>query len=332
MAPRPRLYCSTCGQKTIRKREGDVLRDFCPVCCLFFYNNPLPVVSSIVVSDRKVLLVRRSNKPYRGLWCLPTGFAEAGESIEEAALRELEEEAGIKGRIIHLVDVDSCRNYFYGDLLFLTFEVEHLSGAPTAGSDASDIGYFGIDRLPKLAFRSNVRAIEVFTRIKADQWAIADSFALAVGASGKKPSYGNLLSDRLLAVIENDADEIVRRWIDDIVTKQSTSGYHQIDRPWLSKGARRILSQFGKWLGGYYSDSDIKAFYVRLGKGSRRHGLLLSEVLSSWSLLRKHILTYAATRDVWLKTIDIYAALELDQRIVIFFDKAIFYTARGYES
>ncbi len=332
MKQKIRSFCSTCGGKTIKRREGDTLRDYCPKCGLFFYSNPLPVVSCIVTLERKILLVKRRNKPYRGLWCLPTGFAETGESIEEAALRELEEEAGIRGRVVHLIDVDSCRNYFYGDLLFLTFEVETVSGTPLAGSDATDIDFFPIDALPKLAFSSNARAIETFSQIKAEQWAIADSFALTVAPPQDKPAPYNLLSNRLISIIETNASDIIQRWLDDIVTRQSTVGYQQLNRSWLFKGARSILSQFGKWLGRYYTDSEIKAFYVRLGRGSRREGLLLSEVLSSWSILRKHILTYAAARDVWLKTIDIYAALELSQRIVIFFDKAVFYTAKGYES
>jgi len=75
------------------------LRDFCPCCNSYFYENPLPVVSSILESSRQILLVKRGRPPSKGLWCLPSGFAEAGESIEEAALRELKEETGIKGKL-----------------------------------------------------------------------------------------------------------------------------------------------------------------------------------------------------------------------------------------
>ena len=53
-----------------------------------------------------MLLVKRKHDPFKGLWCLPMGFAESGESIESAALRELEEEAGIQGKILGLVNVE----------------------------------------------------------------------------------------------------------------------------------------------------------------------------------------------------------------------------------
>jgi NADH pyrophosphatase NudC (nudix superfamily) len=113
-----RKHCIYCGREITKKSEDGVLRDFCPCCNSYFYENPLPVVSTIIESSRQILLVKRGRAPSKGLWCLPSGFAEAGESIEEAALRELKEETGIKGKIIKLLDVDSYKSRFYGDLLF----------------------------------------------------------------------------------------------------------------------------------------------------------------------------------------------------------------------
>ena len=89
----------------------------------------LPVASTIVVNDkREVLLVKRKKDPYRGMWCLPIGFAESGEEVREAALRELEEEAGITGEIVRLIDVDTIDNYFYGSLAIVTYEVKMTGG------------------------------------------------------------------------------------------------------------------------------------------------------------------------------------------------------------
>ena len=131
MKKKKRMYCHYCNAQVELKMEGDILRDYCPVCEVYFYENPLPVVSTILVRDRQVLLVKRGNEPYRGQWCFPSGFAESGESIAEAALRELEEETGVKGKIVQLQDVDSCSNYYYGDLLarkgyiVLAIDIDH---------------------------------------------------------------------------------------------------------------------------------------------------------------------------------------------------------------
>ena len=210
MKRQPKRFCSLCGGVTVTRREDNVPRSYCETCGVFFYENPLPVVSTILLSDRKILLVKRGKKPYRGMWCLPTGFAEAGESIEDAALRELEEETGMRGSIVGLVDLGSAENYYYGDLLFVTFEVEATGGRLARGGDADTVRYFPLDRIPRLAFTSNKKAIEAFIRSKADAWAILDSFNLAVteGTAGKKKK--NLLSDRLIEVIEKNADRIAQ--------------------------------------------------------------------------------------------------------------------------
>jgi ADP-ribose pyrophosphatase YjhB (NUDIX family) len=327
-----RHYCHICGGGIVRERDDEGTdRDYCRPCGRFFYENPLPVVSAIVTMDRWLLFVRRGKRPYRGLWCLPTGFAESGESIEEAVLRELEEEAGIKGKIAGLVDVDSYRSRFYGDLLFLTFEVEQTGGILRPGSDTTAVRYYPPDDLPRIAFPSNRKAIGAFVRSKSDYWAIVDSFRQSVG---EEPAEGrrNLLSDRLVEVIEENAESIARMWMKEALTSRTTAGYHLFGRERLFGGVLDILSRFSAWLGGVREDAEVKDFFSALGRQSRREGVPLSHVLSSLSLVKKHLWEFALSRGMWQKTLDIYMALELDRRIVIFFDRAVFHATQGYES
>ncbi len=98
MKKKKRNFCPYCSEKISKKLENEIFREYCPSCNIFFYDNPLPVVSTILEKDRNILLVKRGNKPYKGMWCLPSGFAETGETIEIAALRELEEETGVKSK------------------------------------------------------------------------------------------------------------------------------------------------------------------------------------------------------------------------------------------
>ena len=327
-----RQYCHSCGGPVSAKTEDGIKRDFCPVCHLFFYENPLPVVSAIVAVDRQILLVKRGKSPYKGSWCLPTGFAEIGESIEEAALRELTEETGVKGRILALVDVQSYKSRFYGDLIFIAYEVEQTGGTLRPGSDAVAARYFPVDQLPRLAFPSNRDATQVYMRNKSEYWAIVDSFSISLGKDTPVNIKKNLLSDKLVDVIERNAKSIARRWLNDVLTNPSTAGYQQLDPSRLFEDILSILSQFGKWLGGFYKDSDIRDFYTAFGKESRRNGVALSHVLSALSLIKKHLWEFALSRGMWHKTLDIYMALELDRRIVIFFDKAVFHTTQGHEA
>lgn len=329
MKPDKRIYCPYCSQKLQTRPEHDVLRDYCEQCEKFFYDNPLPVVSSIVVNDRKVLLIKRKIEPNKGEWCLPMGFAETGESIEAAALRELQEETGIFGKITDLVDVVSGYSKMYGDLIFITFEVERIGGKIAPGDDAEEAGYFDFNDMPKLPFASNTRAISAYLNTKQEYWAIIDSFSKSAAMSTAKGE--DFLSDKLLRLIEKNAETIGRRWLADVKTNKSTHTYSISDEHRTYERVMKLIVQFSKWLGGNYGDQEIRDNYRALGRQRKEEGFRLSEVLSALSLIRKHIWEYALSHQVWTKTIDIYMSLELERRMVLFFDKAAFYVSKGYE-
>jgi ADP-ribose pyrophosphatase YjhB (NUDIX family) len=331
MKRQKRKYCQYCSDQVEQRVESDTLRDYCPSCAIYFYENPLPVVSTILVNDRKVLLVKRGNDPYRGQWCLPSGFAESGESIAAAALRELEEETGIQGRIVHLQDVDSSTNYYYGDLLFLTFEVEQIGGEPKAGDDAVDVQYFSLERIPDLAFPSNTKALQSYVEDKKDYWAIVDSFSLAAEDKPLNEMKKKLLSDKLVELIEEHSEHIAKLWVEDVRSNRSTPTFHDFDQDALYRRVFLVISHFGQWLKGSYNGQDIITYYTCLGKERRSEGFCLSEVVSALSLTKKHIWEFALSKETWSRTIDIYMVLEFARRISIFFDRAVYYVAKGYD-
>ena len=336
MKQRKRIFCPYCGNRISQKYEEGILRDYCEICDLFFYDNPLPVVSTVLVEERKILLVKRRNKPYKGKWCLPSGFAEIDESIEEAAIRELEEETGVKGRITSLVDVDSCSNYFYGDLIFLTFEVVQAGGLLSPGSDTVAVKYYPVENVPRLAFSSNTKAVNAYIESKSDYWAIVDSFAVAVDGGRSHKKKKNLLSDTLVEVIQDNAAIITQNWLKDITTNRSTPSYQSFDKEKLFERAHGVLSQFSKWASEYYLDknvrsTDIRSYFIEFGKEKRNEGFKLHELLSALSLKRKYIWEFALSYGISSKKpLDIYMAFEFDRRMMIFFDRATFYTTLGY--
>jgi len=246
-------------------------------------------------------------------------------------LRELKEETGIKGRIVALADVDSTKNYFYGDLIFLTFEIEQTGGTLMAGDDATDARYFSIDNTPPLAFSSNTKAIKTFIRNKSEIWAIMDSFSGTVLMKGPRESKKNLLSDKLVDVIDKNADLMADRWIDDVTTNKTTPHYHEESGEKLRKRFIEDARQYVQWLTGKSEDKQVKEHYRNLGARRKREGYSLSELLSALSLIRKHIWEFALSQGMWTKTIDIYRTLELDRRMVLFFDKVSYHVCRGYE-
>lgn len=91
-------YCSLCGAGVdLMVPPGDQLkRHVCTACGQIHYQNPKVVAGAIVDHQGRVLLCRRAIEPRYGLWTIPAGFMENGESTAEAALRETWEEAQAK--------------------------------------------------------------------------------------------------------------------------------------------------------------------------------------------------------------------------------------------
>jgi len=327
-----RKFCVYCGGPVAKKKEDSVWRDFCSECRSFFYDNPLPVVSAIVDVSREILLVKRDRAPFQGRWCLPTGFAEAGENIEEAVLRELGEETGIRGRISRLLDVDSYKSRFYGDLLFLTFVVEKTAGKVAAGDDSAQAKFFPIDRIPPLAFRSNRRAVTAYIQSKKDYWAILDAVDKRSNPSLRNAKRANSLTRRLIGNLLKNREAIIRQWIEDVSANPSTAEYRRYEPPVLHGICDRIISQITLWMGDAYGAPHIRNFYIKLGRERKKAGTLLSSALSALSLIRKHIWDVALARGALQKNLGLYATFEQQRRMTIFFDLAAFYIARGYES
>jgi 8-oxo-dGTP diphosphatase len=158
-------FCSSCGSPISEKKIDGRNRGFCTECGYIVYKNPLPVAAAIVCNERQeILLVRRANHPMRGMWCLPCGFAEIDEEIDEATLRELLEETNLVGENCSLVDASNSHNFFYGNLLMVTYLVKSVQGTLQAGDDAADARYFAFDDLPILAFPAQERALNIFLR------------------------------------------------------------------------------------------------------------------------------------------------------------------------
>jgi 8-oxo-dGTP diphosphatase len=128
---------------------------------MFTYAYPRPAVSADTAVFRhhegglQILLIKRKNEPFQGMWALPGGFMEMDETLEQTAVRELEEETGLKGivleqfRTFSQVDRDPrtriITTVFYG---FAPPENDEALG----GDDAEEAQWYNVDSLPSLGF------------------------------------------------------------------------------------------------------------------------------------------------------------------------------------
>ncbi|MES2228425.1 MAG: NUDIX hydrolase [Pseudomonadota bacterium] len=155
LIPQSIRHCKACGAATVYAVPPDDNREraTCTACHAIHYENPLNVVGTVPVWGDQVLLCRRNIEPRYGLWTLPAGFMELGETIEQGAARETDEEAGahfeMQGLLtmLSVVRVGQVHVYFRARLLDTEF-------AP--GPETIEVKLFREDEIPwdELAFRT----------------------------------------------------------------------------------------------------------------------------------------------------------------------------------
>jgi 8-oxo-dGTP diphosphatase len=124
--------------------------------------DPKVAAAVLVVQDDRVLLVRRVNEPFRGLWTLPAGFVNGGEDPAEAAARECLEETGLSVRVTRVYDIVSGREHPRGADFVIVYQAEVIGGELQADDDADAVEWFGRDDLPPLAFLATQKVLQSF--------------------------------------------------------------------------------------------------------------------------------------------------------------------------
>lgn len=118
------------------------------------YNARNVVVHALVARSGAVLMIRRGHDPMKGWWALPAGYADWEETMAECALRELNEETGVKGKVLSLLGIydDPKRDEDGRQNIGITYVVE-IEGEPRVVEEVTAVQWFELDKLPdKIAF------------------------------------------------------------------------------------------------------------------------------------------------------------------------------------
>ena len=128
-------------------------RHVCTACGHIHYQNPRIVVGTLPLWGDKILFCKRAIEPKFGLWTLPAGFMENGESLEQGALRETSEEAGVPIELSHLYSLISLPYVNQVHIFFLA-DIKELKYDP--GIETSEIKLCALSEIPweMIAFRT----------------------------------------------------------------------------------------------------------------------------------------------------------------------------------
>jgi ADP-ribose pyrophosphatase YjhB (NUDIX family) len=140
-------FCSACGARVeLRIPEGDSLpRHVCNACGTIHYENPRIIVGCVPEWENRVLLCRRAIEPRHGLWTVPAGFMENGETTAQGAQRETLEEANARVEILGLY---SLFNIPHINQVYLLFRARLLDLDFHAGAETLETRLFAESEVP----------------------------------------------------------------------------------------------------------------------------------------------------------------------------------------
>lgn len=159
-------FCLDCGRPmTWLAAAGDRARWRCAACGYVHYENPKVLVACLASFENKVLWMQRAHEPFRGGWTIPFGFMERGETLQQAAARELYEETRVE------LAPESLNLYTVGTLQWMSevhvvFRGRMASPQFGIGEEAMDVALFAEDEVPwdQCAFPQSEAATRQFYR------------------------------------------------------------------------------------------------------------------------------------------------------------------------
>jgi len=156
--PEPARFCPRCGAPLDAASP-------CPRDGYRWYPDPKVAVGVLIAEEAtaRLLLVRRNHEPALGAWAFPSGYVDAGEVLEQAAAREVREEANVEVEIDALLGAWSDAG---NPVVFLAYAGHITRGEPSPGPEASEVAWFAPDALPPLAFDQDDEVVATWQRYR----------------------------------------------------------------------------------------------------------------------------------------------------------------------
>lgn len=146
-------YCPMCATPLIEKDIGHVRRPACPACNFIQFLNPKLVVVVVIQYMGKLLLGRRNIEPGKGLWNFCGGYVDLGETVQQAAMREVKEEANLDVQLENLIGVYSAGGGSHVIIAYQASILSHqMSSLAPQHEEVSELTFFAWEELPTFAF------------------------------------------------------------------------------------------------------------------------------------------------------------------------------------
>ena len=141
-----------------------------------------------------------------------------------------------------------------------------------------------------------------------------------------------MLSKNLVDLIERNTDILTKRVMADIKKQPGAKTYRALDEDKLHIRVYEVYREFNHWMLDESKKEDIERVYLALGKQRKQEGFALSEVIQALIIARRHIWLLVESEGFLDTALDLRNAIDLVNRSILFFDRAIYFTSVGYEA
>jgi hypothetical protein len=139
----------------------------------------------------------------------------------------------------------------------------------------------------------------------------------------------HLISDKLVELVEKQSEAIIKRWIAHLKIDPTTVSY-QKNIEYLGGKAQQILKHLGRWVSYDTSKEEVGKSYAEDGIQLFKMQVPLCEAIRAMYLLRRTLWLHVETESVFNSALQLHQMKELNDRVILFFDRAEYYVIRGY--
>jgi hypothetical protein len=140
----------------------------------------------------------------------------------------------------------------------------------------------------------------------------------------------HLISDKLVELVQKHSDEIIKRWMVRLENDPTTSGYTKKNIEFFAAKANNILQNLGQWVSYDTSKEEVGKRYAVEGIEAFKKEIPLCEVIRGMYTLRRILWLFVVDESAFDSAFQLHQMRELNDRVILFFDRAEYYLIRGY--
>ncbi|HQI81889.1 MAG TPA: hypothetical protein PLR71_10065 [Deltaproteobacteria bacterium] len=135
-----------------------------------------------------------------------------------------------------------------------------------------------------------------------------------------------------MEVLKTDAEQLARRVVNDLLNRGETEYHKKYSQEIMYERVYDVYSTLGYWLDRARPKEEIRKHFSELGKKRFEEGIPLHEVIMFLMLIKRHLWLYLLEKHFFESSYELMKSLEMNNRVVLFFDRAILAATMGYEA